>query len=78
MPAQVSRNYCSALSKHRSSIRQGLPMEAVLNEHEVIKFLRNRGGRCTNFELVSNFRGLLNDPRYQASVNNNDAYKAFL
>ncbi|GFQ90014.1 uncharacterized protein TNCT_369851 [Trichonephila clavata] len=68
MPAQVSRNYRSALSKHRSSIRQGRPMEAVLNEHEVIKFLKNRGGRCTNFELVSNFRGVLNDPRYQAEA----------
>ncbi|GFX86727.1 uncharacterized protein TNCV_1409241 [Trichonephila clavipes] len=68
MPAQVSRNYRSALSKHRSSIRQGLSMDAVLNEHEVIKFLRNRGGRCTNFELVSNFRAVLNDPRYQAEA----------
>ncbi|GBM83886.1 hypothetical protein AVEN_19616-1 [Araneus ventricosus] len=43
-------------------------MDAILNEHEVIKFLTNRGGRCTNFELVSNFKSVLNNPRYQAEA----------
>ncbi|GIY32191.1 uncharacterized protein CEXT_658591 [Caerostris extrusa] len=43
-------------------------MDAILNDHEVIKFLASKGGRCTNFELVSNFRGVLNDPRYQAEA----------
>ncbi|XP_055925622.1 uncharacterized protein LOC129957359 isoform X2 [Argiope bruennichi] len=43
-------------------------MDDILNEHEVIKFLTNRGGRCTNFELVSNFKSVLNDPRYQAAA----------
>lgn len=38
-------------------------MEPILNEHEVIRFLVSKGGRCTNFELVSNFRGALNDPQ---------------
>lgn len=36
-----------------------------LTQHEVIKFLTLKGGRCTNFELVSNFRGALNHPQHQ-------------
>ncbi|KAG8192721.1 hypothetical protein JTE90_009744 [Oedothorax gibbosus] len=43
-------------------------MEPNLDEHEVVKFLVARGGRCTNFELVSNFRGVLNDPHCKAEA----------
>ncbi|XP_071038885.1 ankyrin repeat domain-containing protein SOWAHB [Parasteatoda tepidariorum] len=42
--------------------------EPPLSEIEVIRFLENRGGRCTNYDLVSNFRGILNDPNHQAEA----------
>ncbi|XP_035223139.1 uncharacterized protein LOC118195908 [Stegodyphus dumicola] len=43
-------------------------MEANLSELEVMKFLIEKGGRCTNYELVSNFRAVLNNPLYQAEA----------
>ena len=48
-----------------SGLVNGVMEGPNLDQHEIIKFLTLKGGRCTNFELVSNFRGALNHPQYQ-------------